>query len=99
MLAAARLRKRMSFRARLDVRADRWPQSAQLMKICVTDRPLRRTLVLEAQMTRQLWDQESRLTPWALLDLERIAMVAELRASELTDEERRIVRDVARRLQ
>jgi hypothetical protein len=50
-------------------------------------------------MTAQLWNPESRLTPWALLDLERIAWVAELRANELTDEERRVLRDVAHRLQ
>jgi len=31
--------------------------------------------------------------------LERIAWVAELRANELTDEERRVLRDVAHRLQ
>jgi hypothetical protein len=50
-------------------------------------------------MTTQLWNPDSRLTPWALLDLERIAWVAELRANELTDEERRALRGVARRLQ
>jgi hypothetical protein len=50
-------------------------------------------------MTTQLWEPESRLTPWALLDLERIAWVAELRAKELTDEERQILRNVAQRLQ
>jgi hypothetical protein len=50
-------------------------------------------------MTTQLWEPESRLTPWALLDLERIAWVAELRAKELTDEERQILRHVAQRLQ
>jgi hypothetical protein len=50
-------------------------------------------------MTTQLWEPESRLTPWALLDLERIAWVAELRANELTDEERQILRNVAQRLQ
>ena len=50
-------------------------------------------------MTTQLWEPETRLTPWALLDLERIAWVAELRANELTDEERRILHNVAQRLQ
>ena len=50
-------------------------------------------------MTTQLWNPDSRLTPWALLDLERIAWVAELRADELTDEERRVLANVARRLQ
>ena len=65
----------------------------------MTSRVLRRTLVREAQMTAQLWNPDSRLTPWALLDLERIAWVAELRAKELTDEERRVLRNVARRLQ
>jgi len=71
----------------------------RLAENCVTIRLLKRTLVREAQMTTQLWNPESRLTPWALLDLERIAWVAELRANELTDEERQILRNVAQRLQ
>lgn len=47
----------------------------------------------------RLWDPNSRLTPWALLDLERIAWIAEMRAGDLTDDERRVLRDVAARLQ
>ena len=65
----------------------------------MTSRVLKRTLAREAQMTTQLWNPDSRLTPPALLDLERIAWVAELRADELTDEERRVLANVARRLQ
>jgi hypothetical protein len=39
-----------------------------------------------------------RLTPWMLHDLPRIAWIVEYRAAELTDEERRIVRDAAARM-
>lgn len=50
-------------------------------------------------MTTQLWSPDERLTPWVLFDLERIAWVVERRANELTDEERRVLRNVAARFQ
>lgn len=52
---------------------------------------------MTGQTMAQAWATESRLTPWVIYDLERIAWVVELRANELTDDERRIVRNVARR--
>jgi hypothetical protein len=52
---------------------------------------------MTGQTMTQTWATDSRLTPWVIFDLERTAWVVELRASELTDDERRIVRNVARR--
>jgi hypothetical protein len=43
------------------------------------------------------WRDERR-TPWILLDLPRIAWIVEVRAAELTDEERQIVRDAIARM-
>ena len=40
-----------------------------------------------------------RLTPWMIHDLPRIAWIVEIRAAELTDEEREIVREAAARMQ
>lgn len=53
---------------------------------------------MTGQTMTQTWLADSRLTTWVIFDLERIAWVVELRANELTDDERRIVRNVARRL-
>jgi hypothetical protein len=39
-----------------------------------------------------------RLTPWMIHDLPRIAWIVEYRAGELTDDERRIVRDATARM-
>jgi hypothetical protein len=39
-----------------------------------------------------------RLTPWMIHDLPRIAWIVEYRAAELTDEERRLVRDATTRM-
>jgi hypothetical protein len=39
-----------------------------------------------------------RLTPWMIHDLPRIAWIVEYRAAELTDDERRIVRDATARM-
>jgi hypothetical protein len=50
-------------------------------------------------MTTQLWNPKSRLTPWVPLDSAHIAWVAELHANEPTDADRRILCNVARRLQ
>lgn len=44
------------------------------------------------------WSPGERLTPWIVLDLPRAAWVVERRASELTAEERQIVRDAATRM-
>jgi hypothetical protein len=45
-----------------------------------------------------LLDTGQRLTPWMIHDLPRIAWIVEYRAAELTDEERRIVRDATDRM-
>ncbi len=45
-----------------------------------------------------VWRSDERLTPWVLFDLERVAWVVEQRAAELTDEERRIVREASQRM-
>jgi hypothetical protein len=42
--------------------------------------------------------RDQRLTPWILLDLPRIAWIVEIRAAELTDEERQMVRDAIARM-
>ena len=44
------------------------------------------------------WRPEERLTPWLLFDLDRLAWVVEQRAAELTDEERRLVRESSERM-
>ena len=45
------------------------------------------------------WERDGRLTPWLVHDLPRIAWIVESRTSELTDEERQIVRDAVARMQ
>jgi hypothetical protein len=45
------------------------------------------------------WERDGRLTPWLVHDLPRIAWIVESRTSELTDEERQIVRDAVTRMQ
>jgi hypothetical protein len=50
-------------------------------------------------MTTQLWNQRERLTPWVIFDLERTAWVVEHRSDELTLDERRLLREVAARLE
>ena len=45
-----------------------------------------------------LLESGERLTPWMIHDLPRIAWIVEYRAAELTDEERRIVRDATSRM-
>jgi hypothetical protein len=42
--------------------------------------------------------RDERLTPWLIHDLPRIAWIVEYRTAELTDEERRIVRDAVARM-
>jgi hypothetical protein len=44
------------------------------------------------------WRSDERLTPWALFDLDRIAWIVEQRADELTEEERRVVREASERM-
>lgn len=39
-----------------------------------------------------------RLTPWALFDLGRVAWIVEQMADELTQEERRVVREASERM-
>ncbi|HEY5184684.1 MAG TPA: hypothetical protein VIM19_07230 [Actinomycetes bacterium] len=43
------------------------------------------------------WRPEERLTPWFVFDLDRLAWV-EQRAAELTDDERRLVRESCERM-
>ena len=50
-------------------------------------------------ITWRKWERDGRLTPWLVHDLPRIAWIVESRTSELTDEERRIVRDAVTRMQ
>jgi hypothetical protein len=45
------------------------------------------------------WERDGRLTPWLVHDLPRIAWIVESRTSELTDEEREIVRESIARMQ
>jgi len=45
------------------------------------------------------WERDGRLTPWLVHDLPRIAWIVESRTSELTDDERQIVRDAISRMQ
>jgi hypothetical protein len=45
------------------------------------------------------WERDGRLTPWLVHDLPRIAWIVESRTSELTDDERQIVRDAITRMQ
>jgi hypothetical protein len=47
----------------------------------------------------QKWERDGRLTPWLVHDLPRIAWIVESRTSELTDEERQIVREAVTRMQ
>jgi hypothetical protein len=50
------------------------------------------------QNARLLPGRDERLTPWLIHDLPRIAWIVEYRTAELTDEERRIVRDAVARM-
>jgi hypothetical protein len=50
------------------------------------------------QDARVLPGRDERLTPWLIHDLPRIAWIVEYRTAELTDEERRIVRDAVTRM-
>jgi hypothetical protein len=49
-------------------------------------------------MITSVWRPEERLTPWFVFDLDRLAWVVEQRAAELTDEERRLVRESCERM-
>ena len=49
-------------------------------------------------MFRRAFNPDSRLTPYVLFDLERVAWIAEMRAGELTEQERALLREAARRL-
>jgi hypothetical protein len=53
---------------------------------------------MESERMSLEWSPGERLTPWIVLDLPRAAWVVERRASELTAEERQIVRDAAARM-
>lgn len=46
----------------------------------------------------QAWNPSGRLVPWVVYDLGRVAWVIDRRSSDLTDEERRIVREAATRM-
>ncbi len=52
----------------------------------------------DAHLWRE-WEREGRLTPWLVHDLPRIAWIVESRTAELTDDERKIVRDAIARMQ
>ena len=56
-------------------------------------------MTTEHQSLWREWEQGGRLTPWLVHDLPRIAWIVEQRSSELTDDERRIVRDAIARMQ
>lgn len=49
-------------------------------------------------MITSVWRPEERLTPWFVFDLDRLAWVVEQRTAELTDEERRLVRECSERM-
>ena len=51
----------------------------------------------EGVITRE-WAPGERLQPWALYDLERLAAVVEYRVSDLTPEEREMVRNAINRM-
>jgi hypothetical protein len=53
---------------------------------------------VDDQVFRRAFNPDSRLTPYVLFDLERVAWIAEMRAGELTEQERAILRDAGRRL-
>ena len=55
-------------------------------------------LTRDTHETHSLLAPGERLTPWMIHDLPRIAWVVEYRAAELTDEERRLVRDATTRM-
>jgi hypothetical protein len=46
----------------------------------------------------RMWDANARLHPWVLYDLERVAWLVEARASELTTDERHLLRQVVGRM-
>jgi hypothetical protein len=52
---------------------------------------------MATEAVKNAWTGE-RLTPWVLFDLERIAWVLELRADELSEAEREVVRTACSRL-
>lgn len=47
---------------------------------------------------KRMWDADARLHPWVLYDLERVAWIVEARASELTTNERELLREVVERM-
>lgn len=49
-------------------------------------------------IVRRVWVPEKRLSPWILYDLERSASAVETLAQELTADERKLVRESARRM-
>jgi hypothetical protein len=55
-------------------------------------------LTLDTHEKHSLLAPDERLTPWMIHDLPRIAWIVELRAAELTDEERQLVRDATTRM-
>jgi hypothetical protein len=55
-------------------------------------------LTRDTRETHSLLASGERLTPWMLHDLPRIAWIVEYRATELTDEERQLVRDATARM-
>ena len=48
--------------------------------------------------TSSAWRSDERLTPWVLFDLDRVAWIVEQRGGELTEEERRVVREASERM-
>jgi hypothetical protein len=62
------------------------------------DRDAVHTRCMSSQDARWSPEHEERLTPWLIHDLPRIAWIVEQRASELTDEERQIVRAAITRM-
>ncbi|MEO6822923.1 MAG: hypothetical protein ABI468_11050 [Candidatus Nanopelagicales bacterium] len=53
---------------------------------------------MDDQVFGRAFNPDSRLTPYVLFDLERVAWIAEMRAGELTERERAILRDTGQRL-
>jgi hypothetical protein len=59
----------------------------------------RRYMTTDDPVLWRKWERDGRLTPWLVHDLPRIAWIVESRTSELTDDERQIVRDAISRMQ
>jgi len=55
-------------------------------------------MATSAVSVSRTWAPRSRLQPWILYDLERVAWIVEARAAELTAEERALVRDAVARM-